>query len=183
MLGGLTAPARAQPAPAPAEQLPPAPATPAAPQPETIIKSIAVVGSQRLEPETVISYMKLRVGEPYTRERLDEALRDLYDTELFADVQIRDQNGALTIEVRENPVINRIVLEGNKRIKDDKIGPEIRLAPRQIFTRSKARADVARIIELYRRQGRFAAVVEPKIVQLDQNRVDVVFEINEGPKS
>ena len=85
--------------------------------------------------------------------------------------------------MRENPVINRIVLEGNKRIKSDKITPEIKLAPRQIFTRSKVRADVDRIIELYRRQGRFAATVEPKIVQLDQNRVDLVFEITEGDKS
>ena len=83
----------------------------------------------------------------------------------------------------ENPVINRIILEGNKRLKDDKITPEIKLAPRQIFTRSKVRADVARIIELYKRQGRFAATVEPKMVQLSQNRVDVVFEISEGPKS
>src|SRR5204862_7171252 len=78
------------------------------------------------------------------------------------------------------PVINRITLEGNKRLKDDKITPEIKLAPRQIFTRSAVRADVDRILELYRRQGRFAARVDPKIVQLDQNRVDVVFEIYEG---
>ena len=77
-------------------------------------------------------------------------------------------------------MINRIILEGNKRLKDDKITPEIKLAPRQIFTRSAVRADVDRILELYRRQGRFAARVEPKIVQLDQNRVDVVFEIYEG---
>jgi len=84
------------------------------------------------------------------------------------------------INVRENPVINRIILEGNKRLKDDKITPEIKLAPRQIFTRAAVRADVDRILELYRRQGRFAARVEPKIVQLDQNRVDVVFEIYEG---
>src|SRR3546814_9401411 len=79
--------------------------------------------------------------------------------------------------------LNRIVLEGNKRLKEVKIRPEIKLAPRQIYTRSKVRADVARIIELYRRQGRFAATVEPKMVQLDQNRVDIVFEISEGPKS
>jgi hypothetical protein len=91
--------------------------------------------------------------------------------------------GNLVVTVRENPVINRIVLEGNKRIKNDKILPEIKLAPRQIYTRSKVRADVDRIIELYRRQGRFAATVEPKIVQLDQNRVDLVFEITEGDKS
>ena len=156
----------------------------AAPQPAQVIRSITVTGNQRLEPETVVSYMPLRVGEAYTRERLDQALRDLYATELFADVVIGGADtGNITVQVRENPVINRIVLEGNKRLKEDKIRPEIRLAPRQIFTRSKVRADVARIIELYRRQGRFAANVEPKIVQLEQNRVDLVFEIQEGPKS
>ena len=182
MIGGVACvPAMAQQASAPA----PAPAAPvpaAAPVAGTI-RSVTVTGHQRLEPDTVLSYTKLRVGQPYTQESLDQALRDLYETELFADVQIRNDNGALTVEVKENPVINRIVLEGNKRLKEDKIRPEIKLAPRQIYTRSKVRADVARIIELYRRQGRFAATVEPKMVQLDQNRVDIVFEISEGPKS
>ena len=158
-------------------------AAPAAPVQSMTVKSIAIEGEQRLEAETILSYTKLRVGNAYTRETLDNALRDLYETELFANVQIRDDAGALTISVKENPVINRIVLEGNKRLKDDKIRPEIRMAPRQIYTRSKVRADVARIIELYRRQGRFAAIVEPKMVELDQNRVDIIFEITEGPKS
>jgi outer membrane protein insertion porin family len=179
ILGGISFPAQAQ-------EAAPLPAAPSAVAPEpqaTVVRSIAVTGNQRLEPETIVSYVKLRVGEPYDRERLDEALRDLYATDLFADAQIRDNGGSLVIEVRESPVVNRIVLEGNKRLKDDKITPEIRLAPRQIFSRAKARADVARIIELYRRQGRFAATVEPKIVQLEQNRVDVVYEISEGPKS
>ncbi len=180
MIAGLSAlPASAQESPAA-----PAPvATPPAVAPAGTIRSLTVTGQQRLEPDTVMSYTKLRLGQPFTQESLDQALRDLYETELFADVQIRNDNGALTIEVKENPVINRIVLEGNKRLKDDKIRPEIKLAPRQIYTRSKVRADVARIIELYRRQGRFAATVEPKMVQLDQNRVDIVFEISEGPKS
>ncbi|HEX9955069.1 MAG TPA: POTRA domain-containing protein, partial [Allosphingosinicella sp.] len=188
ILGGLAGPAFAQAAqqgaattPPPQQQLPAVSVA----QPEAqVIRSIAIAGNQRLEPETVVSYMKLRTGESYTRERLDEALRDLYATELFADVQILGgETGNIVVQVRENPVINRIILEGNKRIKDEKINPEIKLAPRQIFTRTKARADVARIIELYRRQGRFAAEVEPKIVQLEQNRVDVVFEVNEGPRS
>jgi outer membrane protein insertion porin family len=183
ILSGFAAPALAQQSQAPAAPQPPAP-EPVAAQPTLIVRSVSVVGNQRLEPETVLSYMKLRIGEPYTREQLDEALRDLYETELFADVTIGGvETGNIVVNVRENPVINRIILEGNKRIKDEKITPEIRLAPRQIFTRSKARADVARIIELYRRQGRFAAQVEPKIVQLDQNRVDVVFEVTEGPRS
>lgn len=153
------------------------------PQSGNLIKSINVSGSQRLEPDTVRSYVQLRAGSPYTVETLDQAIRTLFDTELFADVQIRDNDGNLTIEVRENPVINRVLLEGNKRLKEDKINKEIKIAPRQIFTRSKIRADVARIVELYRRQGRFAANVEPKMVMLDQNRVDVVFEITEGPRS
>tara|TARA_R110000782_G_scaffold78276_4_gene155091 strand:+ start:31292 stop:33907 length:2616 start_codon:yes stop_codon:yes gene_type:complete len=182
VLGGL-----AIASPASAQQAVPATDTQAAPPALTpsamTIRAITVDGQQRLEPETILSYTKLRVGSAYTRETLDSALRDLYETELFANVQIRDDAGALTITVQENPVINRIVLEGNKRLKDDKIRPEIRMAPRQIYTRSKVRADVARIIELYRRQGRFAATVEPKMVQLDQNRVDIVFEITEGPKS
>lgn len=160
-----------------------APPAPVIPQSSGVIKTVTVEGAQRLEPDTVRSYIDLKPGEPYNREAIDRALKALYATELFADVQIRDNAGALVIQVKENPVINRIVLEGNKRLKEDKIKPEIRLAPRQIFSRSKVRADVARIIELYRRQGRFAATVEPKMVTLDQNRVDVVFEITEGPKS
>lgn len=150
---------------------------------QDVIRTISVAGTQRLEPQTVLTYIELRPGQVYTPEAADQALRDLAETELFADYSIRNENGAVLIQVEENPVINRILIEGNSRIKSDKIVPEIRLAPRQIYTRSKVRADVARIIELYKRQGRFAASVEPKAVQLDQNRVDIVFEITEGPKS
>jgi len=192
VLGGWAAPALAQ-QPASAQQPAPSPATapapPAARAPAPgaasgTIRSVAVRGAERLEAETIRSYSSLSPGQSYTAETLDTALKALYATELFADVVIAGADtGNLVITVRENPVINRIVLEGNKRIKDDKIQPEIRLAPRQIFTRSKVRSDVDRIIDLYKRQGRFAATVEPKIVQLDQNRVDLVFEINEGEKS
>jgi outer membrane protein insertion porin family len=176
---GTMTPAFAQPTPPP-----PAPAAePTAPATFDEIKSITVVGTQRLEGDTVRSYIRLRTGQLWTQASADQALKDLYATELFADVAVRNNSGAVVIEVRENPVVNRIILEGNKRIKNDKIEPEIKLAPRQIYSRSKVRADVARIVELYKRQGRFAAVVEPKLVQLDQNRVDIVFEITEGPKS
>jgi outer membrane protein insertion porin family len=183
MLGGWATPLFAQDAAAPPPAAAPEPAPAPAPPPPAArtIHSITVRGNQRLEPETIRSYANLSPGQTYTAESLDQALKDLYATQLFADVQITGaETGDLLITVRENPVINRIILEGNKRLKDDKISPEIKLAPRQIFTRSAARADVERILELYRRQGRFAARVEPKIVQLDQNRVDVVFEIYEG---
>ncbi|MDR6832401.1 outer membrane protein insertion porin family [Sphingopyxis sp. BE259] len=181
MLGAPVMAQEVAPPPVPAPGVP-APAPEAVPV-ATTVQSITVVGNQRLEAQTILSYLRLRVGQRYDRSILDQALKDLAATELFKDFQITDNNGALTIQVAENPVINRVILEGNKRLKEDKIRPEIKLAPRQIFTRSKVRADVARIIELYKRQGRFAATVEPKMVSLDQNRVDVVFEINEGPKS
>ena len=174
------APAAPAPAPAPVASVPVAIT---APVPGPTITAVNVVGAQRLEPDTIRSYVKLRLGQPYSQASADQAVKDLFATELFANVAIANDNGVVTIEVKENPVINRIILEGNKRIKDEKILPEIKLAPRQIFTRSKVRADVSRIIELYKRQGRFAASVEPKMVMLDQNRVDIVFEITEGPKS
>jgi outer membrane protein insertion porin family len=191
ILGGWSAPAlaqaaagTAQPAADPLAAAPAAPAPAPAARPSGTIRSIAVRGNQRLEPETVRAYANLAPGQSYTAESLDQALKDLYATELFQDVNITGaETGDLVINVKENPVINRIVLEGNKRLKNDKIMPEIKLAPRQIFTRSKVRADVDRIVELYRRQGRFAARVEPKTVNLDQNRVDLVFEIYEGDKS
>ncbi len=166
--------------PAPAAQ--PAP-TPAPAPRSNIIRTISVVGAERLEPTTILSYIRLRVGQEYTSAAADEAIKDLGATELFANSSISNNDGNVVITVVENPVINRIVLEGNERLKPDKILPEIKLAPRQIFTRSKVRADVTRILELYKRQGRFAAQVEPKLVQLPQNRVDIVYEISEGPKS
>ncbi len=185
ILAGMPAVAEAQSQPAaqPTQPAPAAATTPAPPARDNTIRTITVVGAERLEPTTILSYIRLRVGQQYTATAADEAIKDLSATELFANYSIRNDNGNVVISVTENPVINRIVLEGNKRLKNDKIVPEIKLAPRQIFTRSKVRADVARIIELYKRQGRFAARVEPKLVQLPQNRVDIVFEISEGPKS
>jgi outer membrane protein insertion porin family len=171
-----------------AQTAPPPPATaPAAnaqaPIPPGTVKVVNVSGNERLEAETVRTYVQLNVGDAYDATSIDLALKRLYATELFADATIRVDNGILTVNVRENPVINRIVFEGSKRVKEEKLREEVRLAPRQIFTRSKARADVSRMIEVYRRSGRFAATIEPKIIQLPQNRVDLVFEIDEGPKS
>jgi len=195
MLAGvpLAATAQTRPAaqPAATTAAPSTTAAPAAAQGPAIVSpaaraitSLRVEGTQRIEPETALSYTKLRQGDSYTNETLDQAIKDLYASDLFADVQIDGAaTGNIVIRVRENPIINRVIFEGNKRLKEDKIGKEVRLKPRQIFTRSAVRADVTRIVELYRRQGRFAATVQPKMVSLDQNRVDVIFEVSEGPKS
>lgn len=141
---------------------------------------IRVEGSQRIEPDTVRSYVPMRVGDRITVQALDEALKKLYATGLFADVVVRQEGTAVVIRIVENPVINRIEFEGNKRLENDVLRQEVKLKPRVVYTRPRVQSDVQRIIDLYRRSGRFAASVEPKVIQLPQNRVDLVFEIDEG---
>lgn len=147
------------------------------------VRDFRVNGTQRIEPETVINYLNLRQGDEITDVSLNEALKSLFATGLFADVTINEQNGIIIVNVVENPIINQIAFEGNKKIKDEELSREISLKPRQVFTRTRVQNDVTRVYELYRRSGRFAATVEPKIIQLDQNRVDLVFEIAEGEES
>lgn len=153
-------------------------------EPAPIIQSIAVQGNQRIEPETIASYLVLAPGDRADPQLLDVGLKTLFNTGLFSDVSLTMQpGGVLLIAVKENPIVNRVILDGNKRVKEDKITKEIQLTARSVFTRAKVQADVQRIIEVYRRTGRFAATVTPKVTPLDQNRVDVIYEIDEGPKT
>lgn len=145
-----------------------------------IIQFIEVEGSQRVEADTVRSYMSLRPGMRDDPELVDQSLKSLFASGLFADVKIIRQRGGLVVQVVENPIVNRIIYEGNKQIKEKDLLEESTLRPRQVYTRAKVQDDVEHYIELYRRAGRFAAKVEPKVIQLEQNRVDVVFEIREG---
>jgi outer membrane protein insertion porin family len=163
--------------------------TPASPQGASsaakgpVIRKILVEGNQRIERETVLSYMAFHEGDAYDPSVIDGSLKTLFATGLFADIGIRRDGDQLVISVVENPIINRVAYEGNHAIKEEDLNNEVQLKPRTIYTRAKVQADVTRIIELYRRGGRFAATVEPKVIRLPQNRVDLVFEINEGPKT
>ena len=146
----------------------------------TIVR-IDVQGNQRIEASTIQSYMAIKAGDPYVSGRVDQSLKALFATGLFADVSIRRQGTVLVVTVVENPIINRLAFEGNRRISNEALEPEVQLRPRIVYTRSRVQADVQRILQVYRRNGRFAASVEPKVVQLEQNRVDLIFEISEGP--
>ena len=144
------------------------------------IQEIRIEGSQRVDPSTVQNYMRLDPGDPFDALRLDESLKALFATGLFADVTLTRQGDALIVRVVENPIINRIAFEGNSSIDNDILEVEIQLRPRVVYTRTRVQQDVERLLNLYRSQGRFAATVEPKIIRLEQNRVDLVFEIDEG---
>lgn len=148
-----------------------------------VIEEIIVEGTQRIEDQTVKSYLTVEVGDRFDPNSLDDSLKAVFATGLFADANMRRSGNSLIVSVVENPVINRIAFEGNRRIDNELLETEVQLRPRVVYTRTRVKNDVTRILEIYRRSGRFAATVEPKIIQLDQNRVDLVFEIDEGPKT
>ncbi len=144
------------------------------------VKDIKVTGNQRIEAATVLSYLQLKPGDPITVDTIDQALKDLFATELFADVQVTESAGVITVAVVENPIISEIAFEGNDELEDAQLTNEISLRPRMVYTRTKVQNDVARLYDVYRKNGRFSAVISPKIIKLDQNRVNLVFEITEG---
>lgn len=144
------------------------------------LKEIRINGTQRVEPSTVLTYLNMPTGSELNDDTMNEGLKNLFATGLFADVKMKQQNNILIVDVVENPIINEIAFEGNDRIEDDELMAEIGLRPRQVYTKTKVQNDVARIYELYQRGGRFAVDIEPKIIELDQNRVNLVFEIVEG---
>ncbi|WP_417453388.1 outer membrane protein assembly factor BamA [Kiloniella sp.] len=147
------------------------------------IDNIVVEGTQRIEPESVRSYMEVNPGDTFDPVLLNRSLKSIFATGLFADVSLKRQGGDLIVVVVENPIINRIAFEGNQRLDDEILSAETALRERVVFTRTKAQADAQKLLELYRRSGRFAATVEPKVIQLPQNRVDLVFEVVEGDRS
>jgi outer membrane protein insertion porin family len=145
------------------------------------ILQILVEGNQRVEADTILSYLLIQPGDLPNSRLINLSIQTLYSTNLFSDVRVAVDGASLVLYVEENPIVNRVILEGNRAIGDDKITDEIELQARALFTRSRVQSDVQRILEVYRRSGRFAAQVTPQIVELPQNRVDLVFEISEGP--
>ena len=145
-----------------------------------LISRIDVTGNNRIDENTILNYAKLSIGDAYNQAEVDEALRDLYKTELFSDVQINYDNSRIVITVQENFLINQVAFEGNKAINDDSLKDLVSLNARSTFSKNKLEEDISTIISSYRSAGRYSVVVEPKIIKLDFNRIDLVYEINEG---
>ena len=176
-----TAPAEAQ-QPAPEGQAPAQAEAPRAPQ-TAVVSRITISGNERIDNQTIVSYLPFQVGATVDDQMIDLAVKTLYRTDLFSDVQIVMNGNEMVITVVESPIINQVVFEGNHAMTKDKLRDEVQIRPRGVFTKAKVQEDVQRIIELYRKSGRISATVTPKIVELPQKRVDLIFEINEGPKT
>ncbi len=148
-----------------------------------VVSSIRVEGNRRVERDTVLSYMQVQTGQNANADNIDASIKALFQTGLFADVRIFRRGNGLVVQVEENPLINRVAFEGNDELDNKKLGQETQLRERVIYTRARVQSDVQRIVALYRRSGYFNATVEPKIIRLSQNRVNLVFEINEGKET
>ncbi len=171
-----------------ASEAPAAPPAPEAPAPVAeaapIVSDVRVDGVQRIESDTVRSYLSLTKGDAATPAKLNECVKSLFATGFFSDVHVALAEGnVLVVTVQENPVINRVVFEGNHAIEQKDLEKEIQLKARQVYTKSRVKSDTQRILDVYRRSGRFAVLVEPKVIKLEQNRVDLVFEITEGERT
>ncbi len=144
------------------------------------VSTIKVTGNKRIESGTIASYMLVQPGDRFDADRIDRSLKTLFATGLFKDVMITRDGSALVVKVVENPIINRILFEGNHKSGDDTLRPLLELRPRAVFTPELVQADRQKILDSYAKKGRFGATVTPKVIRLADNRVDLLFEINEG---
>jgi len=145
-----------------------------------MIRDVKIEGNQRVEGRTILSYMNLAAGSTFSQPEIDSSLKNLYATGFFSDVQLMRSGGTLVVKVVENPIINQVAFEGNDRIETKDLEKEIELKAREIYSREKVQSDVRRILDIYRKSGRYSATVEPKVIRKDQNRVDLIYEITEG---
>src|SRR5574344_113233 len=145
------------------------------------VKSIDVEGLQRVEKETVISYLNLKKNTTVSQDALDNSFKRLYDTGLFSDINFdTSKPDVLTINVKENPIIGKRAFDGNDKIDDKILEAEVQLGARSVYDKAKVQQDVQRILDVYRKTGRYSVTVEPKIIEREENRVDLIYEIDEG---
>lgn len=150
---------------------------------DDVVRDIQVTGNQRLEPEAVKTYLGIQPGQTVSQYDLDTGLKKLYETGFFADVAVSQDGGTVKVNVVENPSINQVLFEGNDKIDKDDLEKEITLKARSVYTRTKVQADLKRLLDVYRRNGRYSAEITPQVIQLEQNRVNLVYNIKEGPKA
>ena len=147
---------------------------------KNLIKEIEINGNQRIDIETIISYANIDIDDNYTDEKGNEVLKSLFNTELFSNIEIEYSDNKLTIDILENPTINLVKFRGNRKVKDEDLLIEIQLKERSVYSRSKVKKDIERILTLYQRNGRLSTEVVPKIEKLEDNRINLSYEITES---
>lgn len=149
---------------------------------ETVtVSEIAISGNSRVSDSTISAYLPVRVGDAISEDSLDNAIDSLFATKLFNDVTINIEGTRISIAVVENPIVNRVNIEGNDVLDDERLLAELDIQPRRVFTRKVAVDATQKLLDIYRLSGRYAAEITPQVIRLDNNRVDLIFEVDEGP--
>lgn len=147
------------------------------------INHIQYKGNNRIPDETIFAYLDVNKGDSIDQDKLDQATKSLFKTGFFSDVAMTVSGSELTVQVQENPMINKVYFDGNHKIDDDDLLPEVNLKSRAIFSNSKVQEDVNKLIKLYQKSGRYSVKIQPKLIHLDQNRVNLIYEIYEGAEA
>ncbi|HLD77139.1 MAG TPA: outer membrane protein assembly factor BamA, partial [Rickettsiales bacterium] len=145
--------------------------------------TIIVKGNERIDDQTIISFLPKNVQNSISRQEIDSSLKKIFESDLFLDAKISFENNLIIIEVKENPIISDVKIVGNKKIEDEALLSELALKKRGIFTKFKLQSDLKRMNEIYLKSGRFLTKIDPKIIQKEQNRIEVIFDIKEGEKA
>ena len=148
-----------------------------------VIAQIRIEGNQRVEEETVLSYLQFSRGDEFDPEKVDESIKVLFQTGLFSDVQMFQRGNTLVIKVQENPLINQVNFEGNSELDDKALAKEVEVRERMIFTKARVQSDTQRVLALYQKSGFYNVRVAPKLIRLPENRVNLVFEVTEGSET
>ena len=149
---------------------------------ETVtVSEIAISGNSSVSDSTISAYLPVRVGDAISEDSLDNAIDSMFATKLFNDVTINIEGTRISIAVVENPIVNRVNIEGNDVLDDERLLAELDIQPRRVFTRKVAVDATQKLLEIYRLSGRYAAEITPQVIRLDNNRVDLIFEVDEGP--
>ncbi|TIQ23463.1 MAG: outer membrane protein assembly factor BamA [Mesorhizobium sp.] len=148
-----------------------------------VVSRVEVSGNQRVDADTIRNYVTIKPGKPFSSADIDEAVKALFGTGLFSDVQINQVGSTLVIKVSEYQVVNQVLFQGNKKLKDNALAAAVQLKPRGTFSQQALDADVEAVKAAYRRIGRDDAAVTTQIMDLGDNRVNVIFNINEGGRT
>ncbi|SMH48580.1 outer membrane protein assembly factor BamA [Mesorhizobium australicum] len=148
-----------------------------------VVSSVSVRGNSRVDADTIRGNISIQPGRTFSAADIDESVKRLFATGLFSDVRINQSGGTLIVEVQEYPVVNQVLFQGNKKRKDADLARVVQLKPRGPFSQAQMEADVEAIKAAYSAIGRDDAEVQTQVMDLGENRVNVVFTVNEGGRT
>ncbi|ARP65749.1 outer membrane protein assembly factor BamA [Mesorhizobium sp. WSM1497] len=148
-----------------------------------VVSRVEVSGNQRIDAETIRNYITIKPGKAFSSSDIDGAVKALFGTGLFSDVQINQVGSTLVVKVAEYQVVNQVLFQNNKKLKDNALAAAVQLKPRGTFSQATLDADVESVKAAYKRIGRDDVTVTTQVMQLGDNRVNVVFNIAEGDRT